>query len=86
VGLISKKAQIGNVLYSIMFVFTVGFVLFHLQPTIDAVRLEQIANINNDQIIARMVLYGLLPIIWFMYLILSIIAVYLTIRISGGGI
>ena len=83
----SKKAQISFVFYTIVVVILAGILLNVFSPTIDEYRIERISEIDNypDQnpVFMKIFLYGLFPIMWALYLFLSVIA--LAIAVGRGA-
>jgi hypothetical protein len=84
-----KKGQISFVFYTIVVVILAGILLNVFSPTINEYRLERISEIDNypDQnpIFMKIFLYGLFPLMWALYLLLSVIALTFSVR-GGAGI
>jgi hypothetical protein len=84
----TKKGQISFVFYTLLIVIIAGFLLSAFSDTINEFRLERIAEIDQfpDQnpIFMKIFLYGLFPIIWALYLFLSIIAIAVAVSQGAG--
>jgi hypothetical protein len=71
----NKKAQLGLPMYVIIAVFAGGFILSVLTPTLNEVRSAQLAATADSEVLMKLVLYMLIPIVWFFYVLLSIFAI-----------
>lgn len=79
-----KKAQSAPLLALIIFmVFVAGFVLYIMYPFLENFRLEAVADPDNQtQPLLMLILYGLQPIIWGIYIVASLGAI---IGVSRAG-
>jgi hypothetical protein len=86
---IGSKGQIGfgNVLIGVFFVLIVGILLSAFSGTINDFRLELIDEVDeNTGVLYEIMLYAMMPMIWFLYIFSSIFYVAILTRASGAGI
>lgn len=74
-----------QVAVAIFIVVVSGFVLSMFNDTINEVRLDRLQDTPTDAVLQRLFLYTLMPILWFVYLLLSVLAVMYTANASQGS-
>jgi hypothetical protein len=80
----NKKAQLGNVVFVIVAVILSGFLLYIFYPQIEDVRLRQLIETDNSRVIDKIILYSLHPLLWIMWIVLSLFAIVFTVNSSSG--
>lgn len=71
----NSRGEINPSAFVIFLVIVAGFVLAIFTPTINEVRLAQIAQTDSSEILQLLYLYLLIPLIWFFWLVLSAMAI-----------
>jgi len=83
----NSKAQAGNVLIAVFLVLLVGLILYSFSPVIDDLRQEAINDLNSESnVLYEIFLYSMMPVVWFLYLFVSVVWIAITSQASGGGI
>ncbi|MEX1384425.1 hypothetical protein [Lutibacter sp.] len=80
----NTKAQLGQVVYIMIVIIVSGFILAWLSPLIDSSKETALDSAPSDSIFGRLILVGLGPIMWFMFILLSLIILVMTM-VSGGA-
>lgn len=84
---LNTKAQAGNVFIAFFLVIIVGLLLSATSPILNDFRVEAINNLDaNSGALYEIVLYALMPIVWFLYLFASLVFIAVTANASRGGI
>ena len=80
----NKKAQLGGIIYVLLVIVLAGFILAVFQPTINDFRLERVNELDmypeQDNILIRILLYALNPILWIFYILLSVFVLFISTR------
>ena len=80
----NKKAQLGGIIYVLLVIVLAGFILAVFQPTINDFRLERVNKLDmypeQDNILIRILLYALNPILWIFYILLSVFVLFISTR------
>lgn len=71
----SSRGQVSLPIFVLFAVLVAGYILSIFSPTINEVRINQLAATPDADILAKLILYALMPIMWGVYIILSIFAV-----------
>jgi len=77
----NKTASASATIYVIVMILLTGFLLFNFNDPINEFRADALANASNSNVIEKMLLFALMPIIWGGYLFFS----FLGIRLALGG-
>lgn len=80
-----KKAQVSMPIFVLFAVLVTGYILSIFSPTINDVRVNQLAQTPDDEIIQKLILYILMPLMWTVYVILSIFAVIFATTSASPG-
>jgi hypothetical protein len=83
---VNKKAQVGFVLTTFVIVILAGVLLYFFRVPLDDFRVDALNNTPESDILTRLILTGLMPIIWFFYAFLSIFAIAFSVNQSRGVI
>jgi uncharacterized membrane-anchored protein len=78
-----KKAQLSGIIYVIIVIIVSGFVLAWMSDLVNTTRDDALDVAPDDAIFGRLLLVGLKPILWFFFIILSLIILVSTIL--GGA-
>ncbi len=81
----NRRGQISMPLFVLFGVIVAGYILSIFSPVIDDVRITQLARTGNDEVIQKLILYLLMPIIWGVYILFSIFAVIWATQSAGAG-
>ena len=81
-----KQPQLGNVVFVLIVVALAGMILAWFTPLIRAFRDEALLIIDPGAVFGRLVLIGLMPIMWIAWVILSIFAINFAVQAGGGEI
>ena len=80
----NKKAQLGGIIYVLLVIVLAGFILALFQPTINEFRVERVNELDmypdQDNLLIRILLYALNPILWIFYIILSVFVLFISTR------
>lgn len=80
----NKKAQLGGIIYVLLVIVLAGFILALFQPTINEFRLERVNELDmypdQDNLLIRILLYALNPILWIFYILLSVFVLFISTR------
>ena len=71
----NSRGQVSLPIFVLFAVLVCGFILSIFAPTINEVRLERLAATPDAEIIQKLILYSLMPLIWAVYVVFSIFAV-----------
>jgi len=82
----NKKGQVSAVFSAFVVIILTGVMLTIFMPTIDDFRIEQIENLEEGAILEKLLLFALKPLIWGMYIFLSIFAMVFTVNSAQGVI
>jgi len=87
--MMNKKGQLSTVVYAIVVIILTGFLLAVFQPVVNEFRLERIADASESSgqynALQLFFLYSLIPIIWLVYIFLSLVVIFVSVNSSGGG-
>lgn len=76
----NRKAQLGLPVYVILVVIVGGFLLNIFMPSVDAVRTTTLATMSDTQILEKLILYNLIPLIWIMWALLGGLGIMFSTR------
>jgi len=80
----NNKAQLSGLVYVMIVIVVTGFILSWFSGLIDSNRDVALDAAPEDAVFGRLLLIGLKPILWFFFILLSMIILVATI-ISGGA-
>jgi uncharacterized BrkB/YihY/UPF0761 family membrane protein len=83
----NKKGNVGFVFIVLFGIIISGFLLSVLSPTLNEFRVDLINDMaehpDTSNILLKVIVYGLIPYVWFMYIILSIF--FLIFAVNGAA-
>jgi len=83
----NKKGNVGFVFVVIFGIILSGFLLNVFSPTINEFRLDLIEDLNEStseaNILLKIIIYGIIPYMWFMYIFLSIFFLIYAVNIAA---
>jgi hypothetical protein len=83
---VNKKGNVPFLMSTLVVVVLVGLMLFVFHDPIDEFRVDLLNDsATQDDSLLLIVLYGLFPIMWFFYILLSIFAVKIAVDVAGQG-
>jgi len=80
----NNKAQLGGVVYVIIIIIVSGMVLAWMSDLVNETRDDALDSAPEDAVFGRLILISLKPLLWFFFIILSLIILIATI-VSGGA-
>jgi hypothetical protein len=81
----NKTAQISLPIFILFSVLVSGYILSIFSPTINQVRLDQLALTADVDVFEKLILYSLMPLIWGVYVVFSVFAVIWASNSAGQG-
>jgi hypothetical protein len=76
----NRKGQLGLPVYVILVVIVGGFLLNIFMPSINTVRENTLATMTSTQILEKLILYNLIPLIWIMWALLGGLGIMFSTR------
>lgn len=81
----NSKGQVGNVFIAITIIILTGVLLYTFNDTINTERISLLNDLGSEgDTLLRLILYSLMPLIWGMWIFLSIFVVVYTVAGSRG--
>ena len=84
----NKKGQVARVMTALVVILFTGVFLNQLSPVIDDFRVERLNEVDNhdnpNNPFMKFLWYSFMPLLWGFYVMLSILALYLTTVAAGG--